>query len=121
MLEISGERAMANRILKSKRARSFASALASAVLVIGPAHAQVPSFDTFAVASGSAPHDVAPAPDYAVWNTAQASMGVLTARHCRPANGGLPHLPTGGVGIIHGKTYACNMAITPITAAPAIE
>ncbi len=31
------------------------------------------------------------------------------------------HLPRGGTGIIPGKTYACNMAITPITAAPAIE
>jgi hypothetical protein len=31
------------------------------------------------------------------------------------------HVPGGGIGIIPGNTYACKKAITPISAAPAIE
>ena len=31
------------------------------------------------------------------------------------------HLPTGGIGIIPGNTYAYSRAIRPITAAPAME
>jgi virginiamycin B lyase len=52
------------------------SALMGAMLAVGAARAQSPSFDSFAVPAGSAPHDVAPSPDGTVWYTAQARGAV---------------------------------------------
>jgi len=70
MLAIARKRVVAtlNKILEAGLAPWFASALASAALTIGSAQAQPqpPSFETFAVPTGSAPHDVA------VWYTEQA-------------------------------------------------
>jgi virginiamycin B lyase len=64
---------MVIRILEADLARWFAFALTSAAHTIGPVHAQAqaPSFESFAVPTGSAPHDVAPARDGTVWYTAQ--------------------------------------------------
>ncbi|MGF6936014.1 virginiamycin B lyase [Paraburkholderia sp. UCT70] len=45
-------------------------------LGLAQAQAQPPSFESFAVPAGSAPHDVAPAHDGAVWYTAQARGAV---------------------------------------------
>ena len=55
---------------------AVAAAAFCAMIAIGWAQAQPPSFDTFAVPSGSAPHDVAPSPDGTVWYTAQAKGAV---------------------------------------------
>ena len=94
MLAIARERVVAavNKTLDAGPAPWFASALASAALTIGSAQAQPPSFGTFAVPTGSAPHDVAPAPDGAVWNTAQAqgSVGRLD-----PRSGRIDKIPLG--------------------------
>ncbi|AYZ64405.1 lyase [Burkholderia multivorans] len=74
--------AAVNRIPASRLASYFVAALASAVLAAGSSHAQPTSFDSFAVPAGTAPHDVAPAPDGSVWFTAQAqgSVGRLAPR-----------------------------------------
>ncbi|MBN3816502.1 lyase, partial [Paraburkholderia sp. Se-20369] len=67
MLEIARKNAVA--------AVRFASVVAGALLAAGSIQAQQQQqpFDAFAVPAGSAPHDVAPAPDGgAVWFTAQA-------------------------------------------------
>ncbi len=80
MLAIERKRAGAavKRGLASGLALSFAAVLAGAALTIttGSARAQVPSFETFAVPVGSAPHDVAPAADGTVWYTAQAQDAI---------------------------------------------
>ncbi|AOJ72662.1 MULTISPECIES: Vgb family protein [Burkholderia] len=78
MPRIARERfvAAARRVLGSGPAASLAACLASAMLAVGAARAQPPSFDSYAVPAGSAPHDVAPAPDGAVWYTAQARGAV---------------------------------------------
>jgi virginiamycin B lyase len=54
----------------------FALTVIGAMLAFGSAWAQPPGFDTFAVPAGSAPHDVAPAPEGTVWYTAQARGAV---------------------------------------------
>lgn len=74
MLEIARKPVMAtvNTIFQSVLARSFAMALVTTMLATSSTHAQSPSFQTFAVPTRSAPHDVAPAQDGAVWYTAQA-------------------------------------------------
>lgn len=56
--------------------RWLASVVAGAMLATGPVQAESASFDSFAVPAGSAPHDVAPEPDGAVWYTAQAQGAV---------------------------------------------
>jgi virginiamycin B lyase len=88
MLAIARKRVVAtvNKILEARLAPWFASAVASAALAIGPAQvqAQPPSFESFAVPTGSAPHDVAPSPDGVVWYTAQpmrAGIDDLLYRH----------------------------------------
>jgi virginiamycin B lyase len=101
MLAIARERvvAMLRKILKSGLAPSFASALASAALSIGSAHAQPPSFASFAVPTGSAPHDVAPAPDDTVWYTAQAQGAV---GRLDPRSGKIEKIPLGDGSAPHG-------------------
>src|SRR5258708_37431485 len=101
MLEIAREQAVAtmNRLLESGPARSLASALASAAFVIGSAHAQPPSFDSFAVPTGSATHDVAPAPDGSVWYTAQAQGAV---GRLYPRSGKIEKIPLGDGSAPHG-------------------
>lgn len=78
MLEVEKGRVVAavSRILESVLAPLFASALVSVSLAMALAQAQSPLFETFAVPAGSAPHDVAPAPDGTVWYTAQAQGAV---------------------------------------------
>jgi len=91
-------RAPAKKISAFHLLRYFASVLAGAMLVTGPLQAQSPSFDSFAVPSGSAPHDVAPEPGGAVWYTAQAqgAVGRLDPRSGKTerialGNGSAPH------------------------------
>ncbi|WP_419539488.1 virginiamycin B lyase family protein [Paraburkholderia bengalensis] len=78
--------------------RCFASVLVGATLTAGSVQAQSPSFDSFAVPSGSAPHDVAPDPGGTVWYTAQAqgAAGRLDPRSGKTervqlGNGSAPH------------------------------
>src|SRR5579864_3611493 len=101
MLAIARKRVVAtvNKILETELAPWFASALASAALTIGPAQAQPPSFETFAVPTGSAPHDVAPAPDGAVWYTAQAQGAV---GRLDPLSGRIDRIPLGAGSAPHG-------------------
>lgn len=103
MLEIARDRVMAtvNKILESRLTASFVSALASAALTICPVQAQVqsPSFETFAVPTGSAPHDVAPAPDGAVWYTAQAQGAV---GRLDPRSGRIDRISLGDGSAPHG-------------------
>ena len=101
MLEIARERVVAavNKILEFELAPSIASALVSAALAIGSAHARPPSLDSFAVSTGSAPHDVAPAPDGAVWYTAQAQGAV---GRLDPRSGKIEKIPLGDGSAPHG-------------------
>ncbi|RQH06545.1 virginiamycin B lyase family protein [Paraburkholderia dinghuensis] len=73
----------------------------SAMLVIcsAQAQAQSPSFDSFAVPTGSAPHDVAPAPDGNVWFTAQARGAV---GRLDPRSGKIDLIPLGDGAAPHG-------------------
>ncbi|RQS68646.1 lyase [Burkholderia sp. Bp8963] len=73
--------------------------LMSAMFIVGPAHAQSRSFDSFAVPAGSAPHDVAPAPDGRVWYTAQAQGEV---GRLNPGTGRIEHVPLGKGSAPHG-------------------
>ncbi|TDN67128.1 virginiamycin B lyase [Paraburkholderia sp. BL10I2N1] len=86
-------------------ARSFASALIGVTLAAGVAQAgtaraaQPQQFDSFALPVGSAPHDVAPAADGAVWYTAQAqgALGRLD-----PGSGKTVQIPLGEGSAPHG-------------------
>jgi virginiamycin B lyase len=95
----AGVAATVNGILKSRFYRYLVPALAGALIAIGSAHAQTPSFDTFAVPSGSAPHDVAPAPDGKVWYTAQAQGAV---GRLDPLSGKIDRIPLGDGSAPHG-------------------
>ncbi|MGF6755931.1 virginiamycin B lyase family protein [Paraburkholderia sp. GAS42] len=101
MLEIARERIVetVRDILGARLAPSAVPALVSAALAVGSAHAQPPSFDTFAVPTGSAPHDVAPAPDGTVWYTAQAQgmVGRLD-----PQSSKIDRIPLGDGSAPHG-------------------
>ncbi|KVO81311.1 lyase [Burkholderia ubonensis] len=101
MLEIAKENltAAVNRISAARLASCCVAALASAVLATGYSHAHSTSFDSFAIPAGSAPHDVAPAPDGSVWFTAQAqgSVGRLD-----PRGGKTDWVPLGDGSAPHG-------------------
>ena len=101
MLKIAREWVVAtvNRTLESALASSFALALASVVLTVGSSQAQPPSFETFALPTGSAPHDVAPAPDGVVWYTAQAQGAV---GRLDPRSGKIDRIPLGDGSAPHG-------------------
>ncbi|CAB3709008.1 Vgb family protein [Paraburkholderia rhynchosiae] len=103
MLAITRKRVVAtvNTILEARLALWFAFALASAALTIGPAHAQLqpPSFESFAVPTGSAPHDVAPAQDGTVWYTAQAQG---TVGRLDPRSGRIDKVALGAGSAPHG-------------------
>jgi virginiamycin B lyase len=99
--------ATANRRFVHSTSRLFVLALVGIALITGPAKAQSPSFDTFAVPAGSAPHDVATAPGSDVWYTAQArgAVGRLNPRSGKAdwialGNGSAPH------GVIMGPDHA---------------
>lgn len=79
---------------------TFALAMAGALLAIGSVQAQQASFDSFTVPAGSAPHDVAPAPDGdAVWFTAQAKGA---AGRLDPRSGKIDWIPLGEGSAPHG-------------------
>jgi virginiamycin B lyase len=101
MLAIARKRFVAtlNKILEAGLASWFTSALAGAALTIGAAQAQPPSFETFTVPAGSAPHDVAPAPDGAVWYTAQAQGAV---GRLDPRSGRIDKIALGAGSAPHG-------------------
>lgn len=115
MLEIARKRgaAKASTILESRLARSVATGLASVALAIalalaiGSALAQPPSFDSFAVPAGSAPHDVAPAPDGTVWFTAQAQGAV---GRLDPRSGKIEEIPLGDGSAPHGVIVGPDQA-----------
>lgn len=88
-----------NIISGSRLTLPVAAVLVTAALAVGLARAQSPSFDSFAVPTGSAPHDVAPAPDGAVWYTAQAQgmVGRLA-----PRSGKIEKIPLGDGSAPHG-------------------
>ncbi|WP_374728582.1 Vgb family protein [Caballeronia hypogeia] len=73
--------------------------LLGAVIATSAAHAESPPFDSFAVPSGSAPHDVAPAPDGRVWYTAQAQGAV---GRLDPQSGKIERVPLGSGSAPHG-------------------
>jgi virginiamycin B lyase len=83
------------------RAASVAlTAVAIALAVLSaPTRAQSPSFETFAVPAGSAPHDVAPSPDGTVWYTAQAQGA---AGRLDPRSGKSEKIPLGPGSAPHG-------------------
>jgi virginiamycin B lyase len=91
--------AAATRILESGLARFFALALLSTLPNMGSAQAQPPSFESFAVPAGSAPHDVAPSPDGTVWYTAQARGAV---GRLDPRSGKADWVPLGQGAAPHG-------------------
>jgi virginiamycin B lyase len=80
---------------------TIVATLMSALLVMGAAQAetQAPSFDSFALPDGTAPHDVAPAPDGTVWYTAQerGAVGRLD-----PRSGKIDLIPLGDGSAPHG-------------------
>lgn len=75
------------------------TALLAVTLCIGQAHAQSPTFDSFTVPAGSAPHDVAPSPDGTVWYTAQARGAV---GRLDPRSGKADWVPLGEGSAPHG-------------------
>lgn len=91
--------ATVNGIFASRFCRYFAPVLVGAMVAIGSAQAQSPSIDSFAVPSGSAPHDVAPEPDGAVWYTAQAQGAV---GRLDPRSGKIDRVPLGDGSAPHG-------------------
>ena len=91
--------ATVNGILAFRFFRYFAPLLVGAIIAIGSAQAQSPSFDSFAVPSGSAPHDVAPAPDGTVWYTAQAQGAV---GRLDPSSGKIDRIALGNGSAPHG-------------------
>ncbi|MGU7770706.1 Vgb family protein [Burkholderia sp. MR1-5-21] len=101
MLEIARGKVAtaASRMRGSVLILALPSLLMSTVLTTGIAHAQSPSFDSFAVPDGSAPHDVAPAPDGRVWYTAQAKGEV---GRLDPRTGRIDHVPLGDGSAPHG-------------------
>ncbi len=97
-------RATLKRRLGSDPALCVASALVSVALCVttGPAQAQAQQpapFETFAVPTGSAPHDVAPSPDGTVWYTAQAQGAV---GRLDPRDGKVDRVPLGAGSAPHG-------------------
>jgi virginiamycin B lyase len=84
MLEVTrnGFIEAASQRIANRLARRSAQTLAAIALAMGSALAATPAFDSFALPAGTAPHDVAPAPDGTVWYTAQAqgSVGRLDPR-----------------------------------------
>lgn len=78
MLEIARVKVVeaVTRMLESGLAPLFAMAMVGSFPNVASAQAPTPSFETFAVPAGSAPHDVAPSPDGTVWYTAQARGAV---------------------------------------------
>lgn len=94
---------MVSRIQGYARARSVASFVVSVLLTMTLAQAQTPSrspsFESFAVPRGSAPHDVAPAPDGTVWYTAQAQGA---AGRLDPRSGKIDSVPLGPGSAPHG-------------------
>jgi len=99
--------AAARRILTSAPATFFALALLSTLPPTGFAQAQPPSFDTFAVPAGSAPHDVAPSPDGTVWYTAQARGA---AGRLDPVTGKADWIPLGAGSAPHGVIVGPDQA-----------
>lgn len=79
--------------------RYCAPVLVGAAVAMSPAQAQPPSFDSFAVPSGSAPHDVAPSADGTVWYTAQAQGAV---GRLDPRNGKIDRVALGDGSAPHG-------------------
>src|SRR5215475_2395419 len=73
-------------------------AVVALTLLPAVATAQSPT-KVFPVPNGSHPHDVAPAPDGAVWYTAQAqgALGILD-----PKTGAVRQVPLGGSSAPHG-------------------
>ncbi|CAG9207170.1 Virginiamycin B lyase [Paraburkholderia sabiae] len=86
-------------ILASRFFRHVVSVLVGAMLAISSVLAQPPSFDSFPVPSGSAPHDVAPEPGGAVWYTAQAQGAV---GRLDPRTGKAERIPLGNGSAPHG-------------------
>lgn len=76
-----------------------ALAVAAVLVLGGPAQAQQASTQIYPVASGSRPHDVAPAPDGKVWYTAQrqGALGILD-----PESGAVRQIPLGEGSAPHG-------------------
>lgn len=90
--------ATVNRIVEAGPTPWLASALASVALTVS-AQGQPPSIESFAVPTGSGPHDVAPAPDSVVWYTAQAQGAV---GRLDPRSGRIDRIPLGAGSAPHG-------------------
>lgn len=88
-----------NAMLAPPFFRYLARVLVGVLIIVGSVRAQSPSFDTFAVPSGSAPHDVAPSPDGTVWYTAQAQGA---AGRLDPHSGKIERVPLGQGSAPHG-------------------
>src|SRR5262245_21146869 len=86
-------------ILAFRFFRYVASVLVGSMLAVSSVLAQPPSFDSFPVPSGSAPHDVAPEPGGAVWYTAQAQGAV---GRLDPRTGKTERIPLGNGSAPHG-------------------
>ena len=99
MQQVARANGVVARMLESVRAPFFAVAVLSAMPNMGLAQAQQPSFESFAVPAGSAPHDVAPAPDGTVWYTAQARGAVV---RLDPRSGKADWIPLGQGAAPHG-------------------
>jgi virginiamycin B lyase len=94
----NGVAATMSALLKSAHATLVTLLLASAA-TCALAQNQRPSFDTFAVPTGSAPHDVAPSPDGTVWFTAQAQGA---AGRLDPRSGKIDKIALGDGSAPHG-------------------
>jgi virginiamycin B lyase len=99
--------ATVNGIVAARFFRCFALVLVGTMAATSPAQAQSPSFDSFAVPSGSAPHDVAPEPDGTVWYTAQAQGAV---GRLDPRSGKIDRIPLGKGSAPHGVIIGTDRA-----------
>ncbi len=86
---------MSVSLLRAVAVACVMGAAATAVCAQGTA----PRIQSYAVPAGAHPHDVAPAPDGAVWYTAQTTgeLGRLD-----PATGNTIHIPLGEASAPHG-------------------
>nr|WP_283255928.1 lyase [Dyella humicola] len=94
-------------MLESWRVPFLAVALLSGLPAPGSAQVQPQTFASFAVPAGSAPHDVAPAPDGTVWYTAQARGAV---GRLDPRSGKVDWVPLGNASAPHGVIVGPDQA-----------
>jgi len=95
------------KILQASTVCVVAALALACVALVSVAQTRPASFDSFAVPSGSAPHDVAPSPDGTVWFTAQARG---SAGRLDPRSGKIDSIALGSGSAPHGVIVGPDQA-----------